>query len=373
MEPIYLDYNASTPVAPEAAEEVRALLTASYGNPSSLHWAGRPAREAVELARRRVAALLNASPEEIVFTSGGSESNNHAIKGVFFSRHGAGSPHFITSAVEHPAVRNPLAFLERLGARVTVLPVDRAGRVDPAAVEAAIGPETVLITIMHANNEVGTIEPIEEIAAIARRRGVLFHSDAAQSAGKIPVDVHSLGVDLLSLAGHKLYAPKGVGALFIRRGVDLEPLIHGAGHETGRRAGTENVLLLAALGRACEVALPRVGMSEVRDLRDRFEQELLRRFSGVVVVNGDPRHRLPNTLSVNFAGRVGAEILEAMPEVAASTGSACHAGNVRLSSVLEAMGVPPEVGMGAIRFSLGRFTTSGEIEHVLDRLGRLLG
>jgi cysteine desulfurase len=387
MEPIYLDYNASTPIAPEAAEEIRALLAGSYGNPSSLHWAGRPAREVVDRARRRVAEFLGASPEEIVFTSGGSESNNAAIKGVFFAATalrdardslpapatGNGAPHFITSSIEHPAVRNPLRFLERLGARVTVLPVDHFGRVDPEAVARAITPETVLITIMHANNEVGTIEPIEEIAALARSRRVLFHTDAAQSAGKIPVDVRSLGVDLLSLAGHKVYAPKGVGALYVRRGVSLEPLVHGADHEAGRRAGTENVLLIAALGKACDVASGQAGMERIRELRDRFERELFSRFPGRVTANGDAAHRLPNTLSVNFAGRPGAEILESVPAIAASTGSACHAGSVRLSPVLEAMGVPPELGMGAVRFSLGRFTTSEEIDRALDHLAKAFG
>lgn len=398
MDRIYLDFNASTPIDPEVAEAMRPFLTGGYGNPSSLHWAGIPARQAVEKARRQVAELLHCQPDEIVFTSGGTEASNHAIKGVFFravlrqdpgataetetlpgAPTGSRAPrppshlHFLTTAVEHPATLQPLRFLQSLGARVTVLPVDRHGRVDPEAVARAITPETVLVTIMHANNEVGTIEPIAEIGRITRERGVLFHTDAAQSAGKIPVDVTALGVDLLSIAGHKLHAPKGVGALFVRRGVVLEPLVHGAGHESGRRAGTENVLLIAGLGQACEIAGRWKGAAEVRRLRDFLEEELKARFGPRIVINGHPEHRLPNTLSVNFVGKIGADILSALESVAASTGSACHAGSVELSPVLKAMGVSPEVGMGAIRFSLGRTTTEDEVQEVLQRLSAILG
>jgi cysteine desulfurase len=365
---IYLDFNASTPIAPEAVEAMQPFLADHYGNPSSLHWAGAPAKDAVERARGQVAGLLGCDPTEVVFTSGGSESNNHAIQGIFVANRDRGD-HIVTTAVEHPAVLEPCRFLERsLGARVTVLPVDRFGRVDPDDVRKAMTPTTILVTVMHANNEVGTIEPIAEIAAASREAGVVFHTDAAQTVGKIPTDVEELGVDLLSVAGHKVYAPKGVGALFIREGTRIEPFVHGAGHEAGRRAGTENVLLAVALGGACAAARERVGMAGVRVLRDRFWEGLREIFGDRVTLNGHPSERLPNTLNVNFAGRVGAEILAALPGVAASTGSACHAGSVTLSPVLSAMGVPPEEGMGAVRFSLGRTTTWEELEEVLHRL-----
>ncbi|HTR45276.1 MAG TPA: cysteine desulfurase family protein [Thermodesulfovibrionales bacterium] len=364
---IYLDYNASTPIAPEVVDAMRPFLTDHYGNPSSLHWAGTPAKDAVEGARIQVSALLGCDSSEVVFTSGGSEANNHALKGVFFANRGKGN-HIITTAVEHPAILNPCRFLETLGAKVTVLPVDRFGRVDPDEVSRALTAGTILISVMHANNEVGTIQPIPEIAERARGAGVLFHTDAAQSVGKIPADADKLGVDLLSVAGHKLYAPKGVGALYIRKGTNIEPLIHGAGHEGGRRAGTENVLLAVALGAACAVAGMWPGMPQVQALRDFFWNKLKDAFGDAVTLNGHPTERLPNTLSVNFTGRTGSEVLANLPGVAASTGSACHAGSVTLSSVLAAMGVPREQGMGAIRFSLGRFTTREEIEEVLDLL-----
>ncbi len=367
---IYLDYNASTPVAPEAVEAMRPFLTQHYGNPSSPHWAGAPAREAVERARAQVAELLDCDPTEVVFTSGGSESNNHALKGGFFAQREHGD-HIITTAVEHPATLAPCRFLERLGAKITLIPVDRFGRVDPDDVRRAITSRTILISVMHANNEVGTIQPIAEIAARAREAGVLFHTDAAQSVGKIPVAIDTLGVDLLSLAGHKLYAPKGIGALYIRQGTRIEPFIHGAGHEEGRRAGTENVLLAMALGAACEVAAGWIDASQIKDLRDRFWENLQQSLGARVSLNGHPTQRLPNTLSVNFTGRIGAEILGRMPQVAASTGSACHAGSVTLSPVLAAMGVPLEEGMGAIRFSLGRATTWEDLEEVIYCLRHL--
>jgi cysteine desulfurase len=368
--PIYLDHNASTPLDPAVAEEMRDLLGSAFGNPSSDHWAGRSARQVVDTARARTAALLDCDPAEIVFTSGGSEANNHALKGVFFAarRRGGEHPHFVSTAVEHPAILEPLRFLEELGAEVTLVPVDGHGRVDPGDVAGALRLETVMVSVMHANNEVGTVQPVAEIAALAHARGIPVHTDAAQSVGKIPVRVDDLGVDLLSVAAHKLYGPKGIGALFVRKGLALEPLIHGAGHELGRRAGTENVLLIAGLGRACEVAAPQLGMPAVRVLRDRLEQGILGRFAGRVSVNGHPTKRLPNTLSVNFHGRAGSEILAFLGDVAASTGSACRAGSVTLSPVLRAMGVAPDTGMGAVRFSLGRATTSAEIDEVLRRL-----
>jgi cysteine desulfurase len=366
--PIYLDFNATTPIAPEVATAISQALTEPFGNPSSEHWAGLPARQAVDKARAQVAAFLHCGSDEVVFTSGGSESNNHALKGAFFALGGRSSGHIITTQIEHPAILNPCRFLERLGASVTYLPVDRFGRVNPEDVQRALTPRSVLISVMHANNEVGTLQPICEIARIAHERGILFHTDAAQSAGKISVRVDELGVDLLSLAGHKLYAPKGIGVLYIRKGVALEPLIHGAGHESGRRAGTENILLEVALGAACELAQPWLEAESIRQLRDLFWELLQTKFGKQVVLNGHPTERLPNTLNVSFVGKIGSTILSGLHGVAASTGSACHSGSVELSPVLKAMKVPPEIGMGAIRFSLGRTTTREQIEQVVSRL-----
>jgi cysteine desulfurase len=368
---IYLDFNASTPMAPEVITAMRQVLDGPFGNPSSDHWAGGPARDAVEKARKQVARLLGCEPGEVVLTSGGSEANNHALKGMFFASRSA-HPHIITTQVEHPAILSPCRFLEKLGAQVTWLPVDGLGRVDPDDVRSAVKPETVLISVMHANNEVGSIQPITEVSRVAREHGIPFHTDAAQSVGKIRTKVGELGVDLLSVAGHKLYGPKGIGALYIRTGLRLEPLVHGAGHEAGRRAGTENVLLDVGLGAACELAESWVGMESIQKLRDLFWSRLTGEFGDRVLLNGHPTERLPNTLNVSFPGRIGADILRALAGVAASTGSACHSGSIRLSPVLEAMRVPPDVGMGAIRFSLGRTTTEEEIEAVVDRLKEVL-
>ncbi len=367
MRRIYLDYNASTPIDPAVAAAMKPFLEDHYGNPSSGHWAATTAKAALEAARGQVAALLDCQSDEIVFTSGGSEANNLALQGAFLALRDKGN-HIITTRIEHPAIIEPCRFLERLGARVTRLPVDGAGRTDPDEVRRAMTPRTILVSVMHANNEVGTIQPIEDCARIAHEHGVLFHTDAAQSVGKIPTDVNELSVDLLSIAGHKLYAPKGVGALYVRRGVSIEPLIHGAGHEGGRRAGTESALLAVGLGKACELARDLAPMNRVRDLCDGFWQALQKQFGNRVALNGHPTHRLPNTLNVSFVGRIGAEILGQLDGVAASTGSACHSGRIELSPVLEAMGVAPEVGMGAIRFSLGRGTTRDEIEVVVERL-----
>jgi len=372
MQPIYLDYNATTPVDPAVAEAMQPFITSHHGNPSSAHAYGRATKDAVEAARRQVADLLGCAADEVVFTGGGSESNNTVLKGVAHTYRQRGN-HLITSQVEHPATINPCRFLEQQGLQVTYLPVDRTGMVDPEDVRRAITPRTILVSVMHANNEVGTLQPIAEISRIARASGVLVHTDAAQSVGKIPTLVDELGVDFLSVAGHKVYAPKGIGALYVRSGTALEPLIHGAGHEFGRRAGTENVIFDVALGKACEVAkadLPRY-QRQVRQLRDHFQEELAKRFGDRVVVNGHPEQRLPNTLHVNFRGVIGAELLEKLPEIAASTGSACHEGEIALSSVLTAMQVPPELGMGAVRFSLGRYTTPEEIERTVAWIERV--
>ncbi|MBI3707498.1 MAG: cysteine desulfurase [Proteobacteria bacterium] len=371
MRPIYLDYNASTPIDPAVADAMRPLLGEAFGNPSSGHWASAPAKSALEAARGEVAALLGCAAGEVVFTSGGSEANNLALKGVFFALKDKGE-HIVTTQVEHPAILGPCRFLERLGATVTVLPVDRTGQVDPDDVLRAITPRTILISVMHANNEVGIIQPIAEIGRTTRERGILFHTDAAQSAGKISTNVNELGVDLLTIAGHKVYAPKGVGALYVRRGVELEPLIHGAGHENGRRAGTESALLAAGLGAACTLARDLGSIEQIRALRDRLWEAVQQRFGGRVALNGHVQHRLPNTLNVSFVGQVGAEILQRLSGVAASTGSACHAGRIELSPVLKAMGVQQEVGMGAIRFSLGRYTTMDEIDAVSELLADIL-
>lgn len=371
MERIYLDYNASTPIAPEVREAMLPFLETAYGNPSSTHWAGSPAREAVETARRQVAGLLGCAASEVVFTSGGTEANNYAIKGAFYANGAKG--HFVTTAIEHPAIIEPLRFLERLGAEVTVVPVDSTGMVDPDAIASALRLDTVLVTVMHANNEVGTIQPIREIADICRAAGVLFHTDAAQSVGKVSTRVDELGVDMLSLAGHKFYGPKGVGALYVREGVSLEPFMHGAGHEAGRRAGTENVLLDVGLGAAAVLAQDLSPATRMRELRDHFWIRLQEEFKGQVVLNGHPQHRLPNTLNVSLVGRIGADILAAIPDVAATTGSACHAGSAKMSPVLAAMRTPEDVAAGTIRFSLGRDTTEDMIDRVVHRLVDVIG
>ena len=371
MKHIYLDYNASSPIAPQVREAMLPYLSEHYGNPSSTHWAGVPAAEAVAHARGQLAALLGCSPGEVVFTSGGTEANNTALKGVVEAA-GKKRPHVITSAVEHPAIIEPCRYLERHGVDVTYLPVDGAGLVDPGDVAAAIRPETVLVSVMHANNEVGSIQLIAEIAGVTREAGVLLHSDAAQSIGKIPTNVEELGVDLLSAAAHKFYGPKGVGALYVRADTPLEPFMHGAGHESGRRAGTENVLLDVGLGAAAELAADLSWTASVRELRDWLWLQLQDSWADLVVLNGHPAERLPNTLNVSFLARDGREILAAMPEVAASTGSACHSGGTEPSPVLAAMGVPREVGAGAIRLSLGRMTTKSEIEALLERLSEVV-
>jgi cysteine desulfurase len=369
MNRVYLDYNASTPLDPRVAAALQSAQE-YFGNPSSSHWAGAPARQVIDQARAQVAELLGCAPDEIVFTSGGSEANNLALKGLAFAR-GLAHVHVITTAVEHPAILAPCAFLQRLGASCTLIPVDGTGRIDPEAVRRAIRPGTALISIMHANNEVGTIQPIEECSAIARAHGIVFHTDAAQTIGKIATRVAALGVDLLSIAGHKIYAPKGVGALYVRRGLQLEPLLHGAAHELGRRAGTESAALCAALGAACALAQDLAPNVRILRLRDLFWERLQDQFGTRVVLNGHPRERLPNTLNVSFLGTIGSDLLASVPEIAASTGSACHSGSIELSPVLKAMGVKAEDGVGAVRFTLGRETSDADIEFAMTRLSAL--
>ena len=368
MNPIYLDYNATTPIAHDVAEAMAPYLYEHFGNPSSSHPYGVAAKRAVEAARAQVAALLGCQPIEVIFTSGGTESNNYALKGAALAGRERGN-HVITSAEEHPAVIEVCHWLEEQGFRLTVLPVDEYGLVDPTDLERATTPGTLLVSVMHANNEVGTVQPIAELAEIAHRHGALMHTDAAQSVGKIPVNVDNLGVDLLSVAGHKAYAPKGIGALYTRTGVQLAQLIHGAEHEGGRRPGTENVLEIVGLGKACEVAGRDLekNMAHYRAMRDRLHEGLVRELGEKAVrLNGHPEKRLPNTLSLSFRGIEANTLLSEIGEqVAASAGAACHADGVDVSAVLEAMGVPVEWAMGTVRFSVGRGTTVEDVDRAV--------
>ncbi|OGP54495.1 MAG: cysteine desulfurase NifS [Deltaproteobacteria bacterium RBG_13_52_11] len=371
MSMIYLDYNATTPIDKSVADAMLPYIQGNYGNPSSSHDYGIAAQKAVESAREQVASLLNANPKEIVFTSGGSESNNMVIKGVAYSFRERGN-HIITSQIEHPAVLNPCKFLEKNGYEVTYLPVDGFGTVNPEDLAKAITSRTILVTIMHANNETGTIQPISAISRICRKKGVLFHTDAAQTVGKIPTRIDDLGVDFLSVAGHKLYAPKGVGALYIRDGIQIEPLIHGAGHENGRRAGTENVIFNVGLGRACEIASDWITDNTIREHRDKFYKALQSLFGNRIRLNGHPKNRLPNTLYISFLGFETSEVMKALGRVAVSTSSACHSGSTSLSPVLRAMGISDSELAATIRFSLGRYTTDNELEIVLKNLSTLV-
>ncbi len=361
--PIYLDYNGTTPHAPEVIAAMRPFLEEEFGNPSSGHLYAVAPRQALNAAHRQVAGLLNCTPAEVVLTSGGTEANNWAIIGSARALRARGR-HIVTTAFEHPAVLNVCRFLEKEGFAVSRLPVGAEGVVSLADVEAALRPDTILVSIMHANNEVGTIQPVPAIAALVRARGIRVHTDAAQSAGKIPVDVQALGVDLLSLAGHKLYAPKGVGALYIRHGVALDPFMHGAGQEGGRRAGTENILEIVGLGKACEIAARDLAPNRrhLQAMRDRLHAALA---AGIpeMHLNGHPAERLPNTLSLSFRGLEANRILEAIGlEVAASAGAACHADSVEISHVLQAMAVPVEWAKGTLRLTTGRMTTPAEID-----------
>jgi len=365
--PIYLDYNATTPHDPEVIEAMRPFLEEEFGNPSSSHLYGNAPQTAVMEARQQVAALLNCSPEEIIFTSGGTESNNQALKGIAEAYRDKGN-HMITSRIEHPAILQVCAYLEENGCEVTYLPVDNQGLVSVSDVADTIKANTILVSIMHANNEVGTIQPITEIAQIAKERGILLHTDAAQSVGKIPATVDNLGVDLLSIAGHKVYAPKGVGALFIRDGVKLANLMHGAGQESGRRPGTENVLEIAGLGKACEIAKRDLdkNMTHMQQMRDRL-YEGLKANCGNTRLNGHLEKRLPNTLSISFEGLEANRILDKISHrVAASAGAACHSDMVEVSGVLKAMGVPLNWAKGTLRLTTGRRTTEADVDNAVE-------
>ncbi len=373
QKPIYLDYNATTPVDPRVAEAMQPYLTEFFGNPSSRHIFGRQTKKAVENARRQVAELLHCNPDEIIFTSGGSEANNYAIKGAAFANRAKGN-HIITSSIEHPAVLEVCAYLEENGFKVTYLPVDKNGLVHLSDVQKAITPQTVLISIMHANNEIGTIQPIRAIADLAHQNNILIHTDCAQSVGKIPVWIDNLNVDLLSVAGHKLYAPKGIGALYVRRGMKLQKQMHGADHERNWRAGTENVLEIVGLGKACQLVGHEFesSLTHLKSMRDLLESELLKKFTSAKI-NGHPEDRLPNTCSISFKGLEANTIISELSEtVAASAGAACHSENVDISSVLEAIELPLEYAMGTIRFSVGRFTTRDELETALEKISRVV-
>ena len=374
---IYLDHNATTPVDPGVLEAMMPLMKEEFGNPSSAYLLGKRAKDILEQSRKQVANLLGCESREVIFTSGGTESNNMVLKGLIdFKKPDAF--HLITSEIEHPAILNPALYLKKLGVGVTVVPVDRFGCVDPDDIRKAIDPKTALITIMLANNETGTLQPIREISGIARTHGIPLHTDAAQAVGKIPVDVDELGVDFLSVAGHKLYGPKGVGALYIKEGQRVSPIIHGAGQEDGKRAGTENMILSTGLAAACQIAKKRLPMDpeNTKRLRDRL-QDLL--FTGIdgIVLNGHLEERLPNTLNVSVPGVDGNGILDGLPGLYASTGAACHDRSVKLSYVLSAMGVSPEVGMGTLRLTVGRGNTMDQIEKaatmIINRVREMRG
>jgi cysteine desulfurase len=366
--PIYLDYNATTPVDPEVAALISNCLVQGYGNPSSSHALGRTAKELVDQARRDVANLIGAHPDEIVFTGCATEANNLALLGVAAAR-GKTVGHLIISAIEHPAVAKPAQALARQGWDVTVVAVDQHGRINVGDIEAALRPDTVLVSIMHSNNEVGTLQPISEVSAITKAHGILLHTDAAQSIGKVRVNVDALGVDLLTLAGHKFYAPKGIGALYVRKGTSIRSVLHGADHERGLRPGTENVPYIAGFGLAaahCRLRGDRAEAS-LRALRDDLHQRLSAAVPGLQL-NGHPEFRLPNTLNVSFTGVSGRALLEEAQGVAASVGSACHSDTDKVSGVLAAMGASPSTAFSAVRLSVGLNTTEAELEQAAAML-----
>ncbi len=368
-DPIYLDFNATTPVAPEVLDAMLPWLRGEYGNPSSSHPYGRRAAQAVTTARGHAAELIGANAQEMVFTGCATESNNLALLGVARAL-GFEKRHLVISAVEHPAVMAPALYLRDQGWALTVLPVDEFGMISPDQLACALRPDTALVSVMHANNEVGTLQPIREIARITRERGILLHTDAAQSAGKLSLNVDELGVDLLTLAGHKFYAPKGVGALYVRTGTPIQRILHGADQEYGLRPGTENVAFIVALGAAAALArrsLPGAS-DQLRAVRDHLHQHLLAAVPALRL-NGHPEHRLPNTLHVSFPGAIGRSLLGVVTEiVAASVGSACHSEHDAVSGVLAAMGANVEQAAGAVRLSVGRGTTLDQVERAADVL-----
>lgn len=370
MKRVYLDNNATTPLAPEVFEAMRPYWLEDYGNASSIHWFGQRAKAAMEKAREQVARLLKARASEIAFTSGGTESDNAAIFGIVEAARGE-RKHVVTTAIEHHAVLNTAQALEKRGVSVTYVRVGASGVVDPQDVASALRPETVLISVMHANNELGTIQPLEEIGRIARERDIYFHTDAVQTVGKVPVDVDKLGVDLLALSAHKLYGPKGVGALYVRRGTILRPLMHGGHHERDRRPGTENVAGIVGLGAAAEITLAHLPeeADRVAALRDRLEAGTLERVPRVAV-NGDRARRLPTTTNLAFDYIEGEGFVIAMDlrGIACSTGAACSSGSLEPSHVLSAIGLKPEQARASIRFSLGRFNTAEDIDATLEIL-----
>ncbi len=368
MKPIYLDYNATTPVDPRVARAMLPFLEEHFGNPSSSHYYGRITKEAVDKARQQVANMLGCAGDELIFTSGGSESNNYAIRGVALASKEKGN-HIISSNIEHPAIIEVCEYLKKYhNCEITYVESDNRGYIDPASVEKAITDRTILITIMHANNEVGTIEPIREIADMAHKHGIIMHTDAAQSIGKIPVNVDQLGVDLLSVAGHKVYGPKGIGALYIRENVALNKLIHGAGQEFGLRAGTENVLEIVGLGQAAELISEESDSHSgmLAELRDRLQNELIKRFADIAQVNGHPEKRLPNTLNISFKNIRSSDIMSNLETVAISAGAACHSDGITVSAVLQAMDIPLEYAMGSLRISVGRFTSYEDVERAIN-------
>lgn len=370
MRRVYLDNNATTPVSDEVLDAMLPFLKEEFGNASSIHQFGRKARVAIDEAREKVAAVIGADPNEIVFTGGGSESDNFAIKGIAYAHQGRGK-HMITTQVEHPAVLGAAKYLAKQGFEVTYLGVDEHGMVDPADVAAAIRNDTTLITIIHGNNEVGTLQPIEEIAALAKAKGVVFHTDAVQSFGKVPIDVRTTPIDLISFSAHKLHGPKGVGGLYVRKKTHMHPLIAGGHQERNRRAGTENVAGIVGLGKACEVALRDTGkqVAYLKNLRDRLERGIVARIPHVKV-NGHPAKRLPTTLNISFKYVEGESLVINLDlkGVAVSTGSACTSGTLEPSHVLIAMGIPAEVVHGSIRFSVGMENTEEEIDYTLEVL-----
>ncbi|HEY2774614.1 MAG TPA: cysteine desulfurase family protein [Candidatus Binatia bacterium] len=372
---VYFDYNATTPLAPEVIEATTAASRDLFGNASSVHHFGQQAKAAIDDARSAIATLINGDPSEIVFTSGGTESDNFAIRGAAEAFEAAGRRHLIATAIEHEAVLNTLKALARRGSRTTLVPVDHSGIVSPDRIREAISRETAVVSVMHANNEIGTIQPIAPIAAIAHEHGALMHTDAVQSIAKIPVDVRALGVDLLSLSAHKFSGPKGVGVLWIKRGTRMLPILTGGKHERNRRAGTENVPAIVGLGVAARLAANKLEAEARRlaTLRDHLEQGILARVSGTVV-NGDPHARVPNTTNISFE-RVEAESLLIaldLDGIAVSTGSACSSGTLEPSHVLRAMGLSTHRTQNSLRFSLGQFSTEAEVERVVDALPRLV-